>query len=283
MVDVAQQAGKGGAFPIQKAPRPGTPQTAIQQAMINVVQTIWWFVEPVFDPIFPASSPYVTTVGATQLRIKNGVGKTGMLEEPEHTVTPGAYGFSSGGGFSMFTPRPWYQDHAVNHFLRAHNSTLPPSFAFNAQGRAYPDVAMNGHNFVLATGLIFNLLKMLDLGAGGLLGDLIVEQGTSASSPTLAGMISLINSHLLENNQPPLGFLNPLFYKLAKEQPASFNDILPFTYENTPLLFTDASHNNCSRVTCCEWGFSATPGWDPTSGLGTPDWTVLFDYITGTN
>jgi hypothetical protein len=36
--------------PTKEAPRPGTPQPSIRQVLIRVVQTIWWFVEPAFEP-----------------------------------------------------------------------------------------------------------------------------------------------------------------------------------------------------------------------------------------
>jgi hypothetical protein len=41
---------QGSRHPKNKAPKPLTPETAIQQTMIRICQTAWWFVEPVFDP-----------------------------------------------------------------------------------------------------------------------------------------------------------------------------------------------------------------------------------------
>ena len=37
--------------------------------------------------------------------------------------------------------------------------------------------------------------------------------GTSASTPTLAGIISLLNDARLQNNKSTLGFLNPFLYQ----------------------------------------------------------------------
>jgi tripeptidyl-peptidase-1 len=57
---------------------------------------------------------------------------------------------------------------------------------------------------------------------GGVFG----ASGTSASTPTFAGIISLINDVLLSKpNGKPLGFLNPLLYKLAELHPDAFFDI----------------------------------------------------------
>ena len=36
--------------------------------------------------------------------------------------------------------------------------------------------------------------------------------GTSASSPTFAGIITLLNDARIAEGMPPLGFLNPLIY-----------------------------------------------------------------------
>ncbi|KAH8978494.1 hypothetical protein EDB92DRAFT_1909434, partial [Lactarius akahatsu] len=50
-------------------------------------------------------------------------------------------------------------------------------------------------------------------------------------------------------NRPALGFLNPWLYGIASQ---GFNDI------------TSGSNPGCDTD-----GFSAVPGWDPVTGLGT--------------
>ncbi|KZT42984.1 subtilisin-like protein [Sistotremastrum suecicum HHB10207 ss-3] len=174
-----------------------------------------------FAPAFPASCPFVTSVGAT-------------FHVPEVSVS------FSGGGFSNVFPRPSYQDAAVGTFLR----TLPKGkFAglFNPAGRGIPDVSAQGVNFRI----FFNGRQ------GGV-------SGTSAASPAFAGIISLVNDARLSKRLPPLGFLNPLIYKL----PFAFNDI---TAGNNPGCGTE--------------GFNATKGWDPISGLGTPDFRKLAEIL----
>eukprot|EP00966_Prymnesium_polylepis_P018168 419128-Prymnesium_polylepis.1 len=56
--------------------------------------------------------------------------------------------FASGGGFSNFAPTPSYQQSAVKGYL-ASGIALPPSSYFNSSGRAYPDVAAMGNNYLI--------------------------------------------------------------------------------------------------------------------------------------
>ncbi|KIP08326.1 hypothetical protein PHLGIDRAFT_117314 [Phlebiopsis gigantea 11061_1 CR5-6] len=148
--------------------------------------------------------------------------------------------FFSGGGFSNFFARPSYQDQVVSNFL---NNLAPGTFEglFNTSGRAYPDVSAQANNF-----LIFFA------GEEALIG------GTSAAAPTFAGFVSLLNDARIRAGQPSLGFLNPLIYSLS----SGFNDI---TTGNNPGCGTD--------------GFNATVGWDPVTGLGTPNFGVLKDLV----
>ncbi|KAJ7445428.1 subtilisin-like protein [Mycena latifolia] len=130
----------------------------------------------IFLPVFPASCPYVTAVGATQ----------GFDPEVAANLT--------GGGFSDLFPRPWYQTQAVDSFLK----TIPPDFegTFNQSGRGYPDVAVQGSGLEYVVG-----------GAAFTGG-----AGTSFSSPIFASIIVLINDRLLAAGKPVLGFLNPWIY-----------------------------------------------------------------------
>ena len=81
--------------------------------------------------------------------------------------------------------------------------------------------------------------------------------GTSASSPVVAGMVSLVNSFRRAAGNSTLGFLNPVLYSLY---PAFVNDIT-------------SGDNRCmsAGASCCQQGFYATAGWDPASGLGSID------------
>ncbi|KAK0186036.1 family S53 protease-like protein [Armillaria mellea] len=127
-----------------------------------------------FNPTFPASCPFVTSVGATQ-----GVKETSA-------------NFSSG-GFSNVFARPSYQASSVATYLTALGSTN--AGRFNTTGRGFPDVAAQGQNIVIVDG-----------GNTSLIG------GTSCSSPIFASIISLINDRLIAAGKPVLGFLNPFLY-----------------------------------------------------------------------
>jgi kumamolisin len=80
-----------------------------------------------------------------------------------------------------------------------------------------------------------------------------VVGGTSAVAPLWAGLIALLNQQF----NTRLGFINPLIYALA-EPNNGFNDI--------------TEGNNGS--------YSAGPGWDPCTGLGSPIGTTLATLLT---
>jgi kumamolisin len=74
--------------------------------------------------------------------------------------------------------------------------------------------------------------------------------GTSAVAPLWAALIALMNQHL----QRPAGYLNPVIYAPLPATPLKgFRDIV--------------SGDN--------GGYFAGPGWDPCTGLGSPDGTAL--------
>lgn len=143
--------------------------------------------------------------------------------------------FSSGGFSNVFT-RPSYQSSAVSAYLSKLGSTN--SGKFNTAGRGFPDVAAAGENVEI----VFQ--QQLGLVAG-----------TSCSSPIFASIIALINDRLAQQGKGPLGFLNPLLYGPAA---TTFTDI---TTGNNPGCGTN--------------GFPATVGWDPVTGLGSPNFPAL--------
>eukprot|EP01027_Heterolobosea_sp_BB2_P016835 GEZU01023910.1.p1 GENE.GEZU01023910.1~~GEZU01023910.1.p1 ORF type:complete len:661 (-),score=241.97 GEZU01023910.1:189-1946(-) len=201
-------------------------------------------------PDYPTSSPYVTSVGATQF-----LGKAPNFREVGASILTGAK-ITTGGGFAVFQPMPDYQSAAVNKYLSS-GVALPPSNSFNAKNRGYPDIAFNGHNY-----LIYYSVNSEDTCPCKSLN----VDGTSCSSPAHAGLFSLINDQLFTEGLPALGFLNPLLYQAAQEKPEVFNDITE-------------GNNACNRAYCCQFGFTAASGWDPVSGLGSPDFAEMRDYI----
>lgn len=100
--------------------------------------------------------------------------------------------------------------------------------------------------------------------------------GTSASSPvrtslcsappdgnfnpidqTFASVISLLNDARIAAKLPTLGFLNPWLYSQGYK---GLNDIVT------------GSNPGCGTP-----GFQAVSGWDPVTGLGTPNFGLLKD------
>ncbi|XP_068122553.1 tripeptidyl-peptidase 1 [Hyperolius riggenbachi] len=146
-----------------------------------------------FRPSFPASSPYVTTVGGTSFK------------DP-FQVTYEVTDYISGGGFSNVFPMPSYQVSTVSQFLNA-TAKLPPENYYNRSGRAYPDVAALSDNYWV----VINRFPIPWV------------SGTSASTPVFGGILSLINDQRLKKGLPPLGFLNPALYKLQAE--SAFYDV----------------------------------------------------------
>jgi tripeptidyl-peptidase-1 len=79
-----------------------------------------------FNPIFPATCPWVTSVGATE-------------GYPERAAS------YSSGGFSDYWPRPVWQDAAVLGYLDGVGSQW--AGLYNNEGRGFPDVAAVGSTF----------------------------------------------------------------------------------------------------------------------------------------
>ena len=86
-------------------------------------------------------------------------------------------------------------------------------------------------------------------------GNITTIGGTSASSPTFASVISLVNDALLAKGKSPLGFLNPWLYGGAYK---ALTDI------------TGGSSYGCHTS-----GFPAQAGWDAVTGFGTPNFEKL--------
>ncbi|KAH9165488.1 subtilisin-like protein [Lactarius sanguifluus] len=146
----------------------------------------------------------------------------------------------SGGGFSDHFRRPVYQEQAVTEFLQHLGNQYQGQY--NASSRGIPDISAQALNFPI-------ILK----------GKRRVASGTSGSAPIVAGMISLLNDYLISQGKVTLGFLNPWLYGTGM---SGFTDI------------TSGSNPGCNTD-----GFSAIEGWDPVTGLGTPDFQRLLPIL----
>lgn len=90
-------------------------------------------------------------------------------------------------------------------------------------------------------------------------GEFFLNAGTSASAPIFSSIINRINEERIAAGKGPVGFLNPTMYA----NPDAFNDI------------TTGYNLGCNAAV----GFNATPGWDPVTGLGTPNYPKLLDVF----
>ncbi|KAF8260347.1 peptidase S8/S53 domain-containing protein [Lactarius quietus] len=195
-----------------------------------------------FVPEFPASCPYVTSVGGTT----EGIGRTGLL-------SPEVAAEISGGGFSNYFERPLYQKEAVLDFLKE----LGGQYAgmYNADGRGIPDISAQALNYLFIKRA--GLFRSSGTSFATPVRSLTLHSASAADHQWTdrSGHNSLLNDYLISTDRPPLGFLNPLLY--GHLRPA-MNDI------------TSGSNPGCNTP-----GFSAIPGWDPVTGLGTPDFVDL--------
>merc|ERR1712232_727112 len=124
----------------------------------------------------------------------------------EHACSYPMSGITTGGGFSAFSPRPSWQDQAVQEYLKT--SKLPSSSLFNASNRGYPDVALVANNYAVYQGSVG--------GNGGSDRFWIPTDGTSCAAPAVAGILALVKGQVGKR----LGFASPLLYHVAQTHPA---------------------------------------------------------------
>lgn len=218
------------------------------------------------NAVFPGSSPWITSVGATFInKSNNSVSwKTPLCQENgcatgtnEYVTNYNFTGWTSGGGISKFSNRSKnakWQDAAVSAYL---SSGVPLPKNFKTHGRAYPDVSAIGHYCPVVNG-----------------GSLEPVDGTSCSSPVFASIVSLLNAYQMRKGKSKLGFANPVWYKMSQDNPKIFNDIT-------------TGNNFCTEYNCCDvrkdggsdFGYLASKGYDPVYGLGTPNVGLMKEWL----
>jgi len=240
-----------------------------------------------FVPDIIGSSPWVTTVGATQPSLEAAPfcssGKfsfLGSCEEAGQVTCSTAAGsiITSSGYWSIYRSQPEYQSAAVAEYLEANEcnpcrtqgdqlgnqtasdkdlwTTCPHldqqrcdlASLFGAT-RASPDVSAPGSHFPVLVN-----------------GSVMLFDGTSASAPAFGAMITLLNTEQLRRGRPPLGLLNPWLYSTYKRHPEAFVDVV-------------VGDNGATEVQTCPWGFRAVPGWDAATGLGVPLFDALLAHL----
>lgn len=184
-----------------------------------------------YIPLWPASCPWSTAVGGTQFNNSQEV----VASYPSISGSPG-------GGFSSHFSTPSYQQSDVTAYEKFDGDRA--NGYFNKNGRGYPDISLVSINYqVITNGKTLSVL------------------GTSASSPSWAALVSVLNDYRKQQGKPNLGFINPLLYS-AKGKSA-LRDV------------TQGSNPGCGLR-----GFSATDGWDPASGLGSLDFAKMRSVVS---
>jgi subtilase family serine protease len=203
---------------------------------------VWW----------PASDPLVTGIGGTYLctnplnfvaRVVDSTDPPGACQANPGQAEVGW--IDAGGGFSQIFARPSYQN------------TLPAGSTPIGANRGVPDVALQASS---RTGALVYISLPPD-GNGGLnCGGAPCSTGwydiggTSLSTPQWAGLVAIAD----QLNGGGLGLLNPSLYKIASNPTQYANDFYDVTVGN-------------NQVDPSIPGYPATTGWDPITGLGTPN------------
>jgi kumamolisin len=195
-------------------------------------------IDPHADVSYPASSPYVTGVGGTNL----------VLDTSNHITDEQVWNdtwmkaSAGGGGFSGFFHRPSYQRAVIG-----------------GTQRVVPDVALLAD---LEPGYSIFCTAAADQCSGWM-----AVGVTSAAAPLLAGGFALIDQDLHAHHRRTLGFANPLLYQLAGtgDGPSIFRDVTKGDNDIGPYL------PKGQPAGCC----TAGPGFDAASGLGSVNVAAL--------
>jgi len=166
-------------------------------------------------------------------------------------VNNSMYNFTTGGGFSNYTALPTWQQAAVTAYLKS-GATFPPSYAFHPGNRAYPDCAAFGARVLVISG-----------------GSISVDEGTSASTPIIAGVVSLLNDKLISSGKPALGFFNQVFYQMAAACPNCFNTML------------GGNNKSSAEGMVCEYGYYVTPAsaFSAVTGIGSINYSNALAWL----
>ena len=198
---------------------------------------------------WPASDPLVTGVGGTYLCTNPvtgaGVDNTDPPANCQNQPNREIGWIDSGGGFSHVFAKPSYQN------------TLPAGSTSIGSMRGVPDV---GYQASSRTGVLVYDTAPGDASSGLICpsGDpcssgWYVVGGTSSSCPQWAALVAIADQIAGHG----LGLINPKLYSLASGP-------------NYGSYFYDVTTGN-NQADPSVPGYPATTGWDPVTGLGTPN------------
>ncbi len=198
---------------------------------------------------FPSVLPEITAVGGTQFTEGTGSywatsntpafgSALSYIPEAAWNESDSAGLGSGGGGRSNFISKPGWQ---TGPGVPADQVRDVPDISASAAGHDAYYITLQGAN-------------------GGV-------AGTSASAPSMAGVVALLNQYLVTSGaqkRPGLGNINPQLYRLAQIAPTAFHDITAGDivvpcWQGTPDCLTGT------------FGFEAATGYDLATGLGSID------------
>jgi subtilase family serine protease len=191
----------------------------------------------------PASDPYITGVGGTNLQLNAGAYGSEAVWSNASDTQRSPRGAGGGGGISnTFTLPAWQTGQGV---INANSSGAPCNAPNGQYCRQVPDVSANADP---ASGYaIYCTVNNAGCSAAGWLN----VGGTSAAAPLWAGSMALINQYLLSKGKTVVGFANPALYGIfnAQQSLPAFHDVT----RGTNLYYPAAA------------------GYDMASGIGSPD------------
>jgi subtilase family serine protease len=230
------------------------------------------------SPDFPASSPYVTSVGGTsfgidakgKLAMETGWGDTLDVIQKDDAGNlfytdplPGSlFGGGAGGGASAVNAEPSYQ-----------KGIVPDSLSKGM--RVSPDVAALADPY---TGFEIGISPITDdstLETGAYENE--TYGGTSLASPITAAQIALAQ----QLTRSRIGFANPTLYALAKISPSSFRDVLAPT-QPAAVAYTSKTSGRSFLVSLnTDTSLTTAQGYDDVTGLGAMSFAIAHRVALG--
>lgn len=226
-------------------------------------------------PDFPGSDPWVTSVGGTTLASGAGnsyLWETGWGTNVAHLTAdgtawdalPGSFSSGTGGGVVVGDPQPAYQVGVVP------DSLAKPAGA-TVRYRVIPDIAADADP---ATGILVG--DTAEFPDGTVRYNQHRIGGTSLATPVIAGIQALVQQ---TEGGRPLGFADPAIYN--RYGTAAFHDPTgdPLGNGQPPAQVrvdfvnaVDASQGVTTtlRTSGRDTSLTTTPGYDDTTGVGTP-------------
>ncbi len=146
---------------------------------------------------WPASSPFATAVGGTQLTLDRGNQRASeVVWNDLKYISAADGGGAGGGGFSIASPRPPFQNRLG---LPGNARTTPDVSAAASQFPGWP-VVLAGH--------------------------WVTDAGTSSSTPLVASAMAIVSANQRRRHRPPVGPANGLFYYQSRRAPNTMFDVI---------------------------------------------------------